>query len=118
MAPLLADYVTGLGFTHVELLPVTEHPLDDSWGYQATGYFAPTSRHGSPDDLRYFIDVCHRAGIGVLLDLGFVPGSTVSTRLVSPAGDPTAYQVRAALVALRREQARHVRIIPQAEAAA
>jgi len=68
LAEQLGDYVLELGFTHVELLPITEHPLDDSWGYQATGYFAPTSRFGSPDDLRWFVDHLHRRGIGVLLD--------------------------------------------------
>ena len=72
IARQLVPYVRGLGFTHIELLPVTEHPLDDSWGYQTTGYFAATARHGSPDDLRFLIDECHRAGIGVLLD--WVPG--------------------------------------------
>nr|WP_072293744.1 1,4-alpha-glucan branching protein GlgB [Nitrosovibrio sp. Nv17] len=64
----LIPYVSEMGYTHVELLPISEHPLDESWGYQTTGYFAPTSRHGSPDDLRFLVDACHRAGIGVLLD--------------------------------------------------
>ncbi|MDH3899806.1 MAG: 1,4-alpha-glucan branching protein GlgB, partial [Gammaproteobacteria bacterium] len=64
----LVDYVRQTGFTHVELLPVTEHPLDASWGYQTTGYFAPTSRFGTPDDFRYFVNLCHQNNIGVLLD--------------------------------------------------
>jgi len=64
----LADYVAGLGFTHVELLPVMEHPYDPSWGYQVTGYYAPTSRFGTPDDFRYFVDHMHQRGIGVILD--------------------------------------------------
>jgi 1,4-alpha-glucan branching enzyme len=68
MAGQLADYVSQLGFTHVELLPITEHPLDDSWGYQTTGYFAPSQRFGSPDDFRYFVDHLHQRGIGVILD--------------------------------------------------
>src|SRR5258706_1048820 len=68
IAPRLAEYVTRMGFTHVELLPVMEHPFYGSWGYQITGYFAPTSRYGSPDDLRYLVDTLHGAGIGVLLD--------------------------------------------------
>ena len=68
LASKLVDYVKTLGFTHIELLPITEHPLDLSWGYQTTGYFAPTSRHGTPDDFRYFVDHCHQNGIGVILD--------------------------------------------------
>lgn len=68
MAQQLVDYVTPLGFTHVELLPVTEHPLDDSWGYQTTGYFAPSQRFGSPDDFRYFVNLMHERGVGVILD--------------------------------------------------
>ncbi len=72
MAEQMVPYVKELGFTHIELLPITEHPLDISWGYQTTGYFSPTSRFGSPDDLRYFIDVCHQNGIGIILD--WVPG--------------------------------------------
>ncbi|MEF8793518.1 1,4-alpha-glucan branching protein GlgB [Thiohalorhabdus sp.] len=72
IAERLAAYAAGLGFTHVELMPVTEHPLDASWGYQTTGFYAPTTRFGDPDDFRYFVDICHRHGLGVLLD--WVPG--------------------------------------------
>ncbi len=68
LAQHLISYVREMGYTHIELLPVSEHPLDESWGYQTTGYFAATSRHGSPDDLKYFVDTCHQAGIGVFLD--------------------------------------------------
>ena len=68
LAAQLVPYLQRLGFTHVELLPIAEHPLDDSWGYQTTGYFAPTSRFGPADGLKHFIDCCHQAGIGVLLD--------------------------------------------------
>ncbi|HFD32776.1 MAG TPA: 1,4-alpha-glucan branching protein GlgB [Gammaproteobacteria bacterium] len=64
----IVSYVKELGFTHIELLPITEHPLDASWGYQTLGYYAPTSRFGSPDDFRYFVDYCHQNNIGVILD--------------------------------------------------
>jgi len=68
IAHRLADYVAELGFTHIELLPITEHPYDASWGYQTTGYFAPTSRFGTADDFRYFVDHLHQRGIAILLD--------------------------------------------------
>jgi 1,4-alpha-glucan branching enzyme len=68
MAPMLADHVERLGFTHVELLPVMEHPFYGSWGYQVTGYFAPTSRHGTPQDFMFLVDTLHQRGIGVILD--------------------------------------------------
>ena len=68
IARRMVEYVNWMGFTHIELLPVSEHPLDQSWGYQTSGYFAPTSRFGSPDDLRYFVDLCHQNNIGVFLD--------------------------------------------------
>jgi 1,4-alpha-glucan branching enzyme len=72
IAPRLADHVKRLGFTHVELMPVMEHPFYGSWGYQVSGYYAPTSRFGTPDDFRYFVDALHQRGIGVILD--WVPG--------------------------------------------
>ncbi|GAB2888336.1 1,4-alpha-glucan branching enzyme [Streptomyces deserti] len=68
LAEELPAYVKDLGFTHVELMPVAEHPFHGSWGYQVTGFYAPTARLGTPDDFRYFVDACHRAGIGVIMD--------------------------------------------------
>ncbi len=68
LADELVVYLKDLNFTHVELLPISEHPFDGSWGYQPVGYFAPTSRHGTPDDFAYFVDTMHQHGIGVLLD--------------------------------------------------
>jgi len=88
LAAALADYVGELGFTHVELLPVMEHPFSGSWGYQVSGYFAPTARFGSPDDFRYFVDYLHRHGIGVILD--WVPGHFPADEFALARFDGTA----------------------------
>ncbi len=88
LADELADYATDLGFTHVELLPVMHHPFSGSWGYQVTGFFAPTPLFGSPDDLRAFVDRLHRAGLGVILD--WVPAHFPSDDFALARFDGTA----------------------------
>lgn len=68
LAPLVVSYVKEMGYTHIELMPIMEHPYDESWGYQVIGYYSPTSRYGTPDDLRFFMDQMHQEGIGVIID--------------------------------------------------
>ena len=72
VAPRLADYVAEMGFTHVELMPISEHPTVESWGYQAVSFYAPSGRFGTPQDFMFLVDTLHRKGIGVILD--WVPG--------------------------------------------
>ena len=72
LAEQLVPYVADLGFTHIEVMPIAEYPFDGSWGYQPVSLFAPTSRYGTPDDFRFFVDACHRAGLGIWVD--WVPG--------------------------------------------
>ena len=107
LAETLVPYVAEMGYTHIEFLPLTEHPLDESWGYQTTGYFAATSRFGEPDDLRALVDACHRAGLGVILD--WVPGHFPQDEFALARFDGTAlYEHEDPRLGLHREWGTHV----------
>jgi len=107
LADALIPYVQDLGYSHIEFLPLTEHPLDESWGYQTTGYFAPTSRFGPPEDLKYLVDQCHQAGIGVILD--WVPGHFPMDDWALARFDGTAlYEHEDPRLGLHREWGTHI----------
>jgi len=107
LAEHLVPYAVDMGYTHIELLPVSEHPLDESWGYQTTGYFAATRRFGTPDNLRALIDACHAAGLGVILD--WVPGHFPRDAWALAAFDGSAlYEHEDPRMGLHQEWGTHV----------